>query len=271
MDRAFWKGAISFGMVVIPVKMYVATEAHTLSFHMLHKKCLTRPKQVLHCEKDDEYFSSKDTVRGYEYAKDQFIVLDEEDFKKVPVKTAHSISIQGFVDADQVDTIYYQSSHYLEPEELGAKPFALLREVLGKTRRVGIAKVSFQKREHLCALRPLGNIMALHTLYYKNEIADYSELGSGKQELSKSEMEMATSLVDAMSTTFKPEGFKDEYRDALKKLVEAKLKGVEIKPVQEAEVQIPDLMSALKASIEAAKKKKSARLATSPASSLRAR
>jgi len=259
MARAFWKGAISFGMVVIPIKMYVATEAHTLSFHLLHKKCLTRPKQVLHCEKDNEYFSTKETVRGYEYAKDQFVVLDEADFEKVPIKTGHSINILGFVEASEIDLIYYQSSHYLEPEEMGAKPFSLLREVLRKTNRLGVAKVTFQRREHLCALHPLGNIMALHTLYYKGEIVDHTELSAGKQELSASEMEMATSLVKAMATTFKPESYKDEYRDALKKLVEAKLKGVEVKPVKEAEPVIPDLMAALRASLENTRKKQTSR------------
>jgi DNA end-binding protein Ku len=256
MPKAFWKGVISFGMVVIPVKMYVATEPRTIEFHLLHKKCLTRPKQVLHCERDEEYFTSKDTVRGYEYAKDQFVVLDEEDFKKVPVKTAHSINILGFVESREVDTIYYQNSHYIEPEELGAKPFALLKEVLSKTGRVGIAKVAFQRREHLCALRPLEDIMELNTLFYQNEIVSHSELAPAKQKLTPAELEMATSLVTAMATSFKPEEYKDEYHLALKKMVDAKLKGVEIKMPKEAEVEIPDLMSALKASLEAAKKRK---------------
>jgi DNA end-binding protein Ku len=255
MAKAFWKGVISFGMVVIPVKMYVATEARTLSFHLLHKKCLTRPKQVLRCEHDNEYITIKDTVRGYEYAKDQFVVLDEDDFKKVPVKTAHSISIQGFVEAAEINSIYYQSSHYLEPEELGAKPFALLKEVLNRTNRVGIAKVTFQRREHLCAVRPMDNIMVLNTMYYQDEIVDRKELNPPQQQLENNELEMAGSLVKAMSVTFHPEKFKDEYHSALKKLVEAKLKGVEIKAPVEPKTEIPDLMLALKASLEAAKKK----------------
>jgi DNA end-binding protein Ku len=256
MAKAFWKGVISFGMVVIPVKMYVATEARTLNFHLLHRKCLTRPKQVLHCEHDEEYITLKDTVRGYEYAKDQFVVLEEEDFKKVPVKTSHSINILGFVDSREIDSIYYQSSHYLEPEELGIKPFALLKEVLLKTNRTGIAKVTFQRREHLCALRPLGDILALHTMYYHDEIVDRSELSAPKPDLAAAEMEMATSLVSAMATGFQAEKYKDEYRDGLKKMVQAKVEGVELKTPAEPEIEIPDLMSALKASIDAAKKKK---------------
>ena len=135
MPKAFWKGVISFGLVAIPVKMYVGTESKPLSFHLLHKKCLTRPKQVLHCETDNEYFSVKDTVRGYEVTKDQFVVLEDSDFEKVPIKTSHSIDIHGFIEAGEIDPIYYYGCHFIEPEELGAKPFQLLREALLKTGR----------------------------------------------------------------------------------------------------------------------------------------
>src|SRR4030043_57727 len=173
MPRAFWKGVISFGLVAIPVKMYVGTESKTLSFHLLHKKCLTRPRQVLYCETDNEHFGMKETVRGYEVAKDQYVVLDESDFNKVPIKTSHAIEILGFVEAKEIDPIYYYGSHYVEPEELGAKPFWLLRDALQKTGRVG----------------------------------------------------MAISLVKAMAKNFNPGDYKDEYREALKKVVEAKISG----------------------------------------------
>jgi DNA end-binding protein Ku len=163
------------------------------------------------------------------------------------------------VDAQEIDSLYYENSHYLEPEELGVKPFSLLKEVLTKTNRAGIAKISFQRREHLCALEPLGNIMALHTLYYQDEIVDHKELGPPKQQLASSELEMATSLVKAMTIAFEPEKYKDEYHDALKKLVAAKLKGVEVKAPEETKAEIEDLMSALKESLAAARKKKSVR------------
>jgi DNA end-binding protein Ku len=256
MAKAFWKGVISFGMVVIPVKMYVATEAKTLSFHLLHKKCLTRPRQVYRCDQDKEYITIKDTVRGYEYTKGQYIVLDDADFEKVPVKTQHAIDIQQFVGAGEIDPVFYRSSHYLEPEELGVKPFMLLKEVLLKSKQVGIAKVTFQKREHLCALKPAGDIMALHTMYYDSEVLDKNEIRVPQPKLEASELEMAASLVKTMTAEFKPERFKDTYRDALKKLVEAKSKGLEIKKPAEPPAAIPDLMAALKASIEASKKRK---------------
>jgi len=256
MPKAFWKGVISFGMVVIPVKMYVATEAKSLSFHLLHKKCLTRPKQVLHCEKDKEYFSIKDTVRGYEYSKEQFLVLDEDDFKKVPVRTAHSINILGFVEAKTIDPIYYQSSHYVEPEELGVKPFALLNKVLAQSGRVGLAKVSFARREHLCALRPLDDLMALTTMYYQDEIVSRKDLKPVKPQLAEAEVKMATSLVDAMATKFDPKEYQDEYVTALKAVVSAKFKGVKLKaPVEEPKAEVEDLMEALKISLAQARQK----------------
>ena len=254
MPRAFWRGVISFGMVAIPVKMSVATESKTPSFHFLHKKCLTRPKQVLFCAEDDQYFSTKETVRGYEYSKDQYVVFEEDEFNKVPVRTTHSIDIIGFVNAKEIDTIYYSGSHYLEPEELGVKPFYLLKTVLEKTGLVGIAKVAFQRREHLCCLRPLDQILALHTLHYKNEILPTDDLAPPVQELTAAELEMASKLVEAMTTGFKPDEYRDEYTLALQEMVEAKLKGVEIKAPEIPKVEIEDLMTALKASVAAASK-----------------
>lgn len=255
MPRAFWKGVISFGMVAIPVRMSVATESKTPNFHYLHKKCLTRPKQVLYCSQDDEYFSPKDTVRGYEYSKEQYVVVEDDDLDKVPVRTTHTIDISGFVDAKEIDAIYYSGSHYLEPEELGLKPFFLLKTVLEKTKLVGIAKVSFQRREHLCCLRPLGKIMALHTLHYQQDILPIDELTPPEKKLAAGELEMASKLVEAMTTSFKPDGYRDEYALALQKMVEAKLKGVEIKAPEIPKVDFEDLMAALRASVAAAGKK----------------
>jgi DNA end-binding protein Ku len=254
MPRAFWKGVISFGLVAIPVKMSVGAETKTLSFHLLHKKCLTRPKQVLRCEKDDEYFGIKDTVRGYEVAKEQFVVLDDADFEKVPIKTSHAIEILGFVDAKEIDPIYYYGVHYLEPEELGAKPFRLLREALVKTGRVGIGKVSFQRREHLVCLRPHEDIIMLHTLHYNTEILPREEAAPPKTKVAAAELDMAVSLVKAMAKSFKPEEYRDEYEEALKKVVEAKVKGEKIIAPAMPKAELGDLMAALRASIEAAKK-----------------
>lgn len=255
MPAAFWKGVISFGMVAIPVRMSIATESKTVTFHYLHKKCLTRPKQVLYCPEDEMYFNTRETVRGYEYAKNQYVIFGEDDFNKVPVRTTHSIDIIGFVDAKEIDAIYYSGSHYLKPEELGVKPFTLLKTALEKTGMVGIAKVAFQRREHLCCLRPLDKILVLHTLHYKQDILSLDELIPPEQELSTAELAMATKLVEVMTTSFKPDEYRDEYSLALKEMVKAKLKGVEIKAAEVPKVEIEDLMTALRASVSAAGKR----------------
>jgi DNA end-binding protein Ku len=252
MATFFWKGAISFGMVAIPVKMSIATENKTLAFHYLHKKCHTRPKQVLYCAEDKEYFNTADTVRGYEYAKNQFVIFDEEDFNKVPIKTTHSIDITGFVKVKEIDSIYYSDSHYLEPEKLGIKPFTLLKTVLEKTGMAGIAKVTFQRREHLCVLRPYDKIILLQTIHYQQEILPSDELGFPEQKVTTAELEMATKLVGAMTTDFHPENYQDEYAIAIQKMVDAKLKGVEIKTPEITNIEFKDLMTALKASVAAA-------------------
>jgi DNA end-binding protein Ku len=259
MPRAFWKGAISFGMVIIPVRMYTATETRTPSFHLLHKKCLTRPKQLLHCETDDEYFTAKETVRGYEYAKGQFVVMTDQDLEKVPVRTLHTIDILGFVREAEIDPIYYHGSHYIEPEEIGVRPFHLLRQVLVESGRVGVAKVAFQRREHLVCLRPSGNDLVLHTMHYADEILARPEAPAPEKEPASAEIEMARMLVEAMTREFDAADYVDDYADALRGIVDAKVKGEEIKAVEPVRIDIPDLMAALRASVEAAREESAAR------------
>ncbi len=260
MPRAFWKGAISFGMVNIPVKMYLATVSKTPSFHLLHKKCLTRPKQVLFCQEDNEYFTSRETVRGYEYAKGEFVVLKDNDFEKVPIRTTHAIDIQAFVSAEEIDPIYFNDAHYLEPEELSAKPFCLLREALRQTGKAGLAKVAFQRREHLGCIRPLDSVLVMHTIHYQDEIIPRKEITVPEKEFSKSELKMAESLIDVMVKKFLPADYHDEYQRALEEIIKDKLAGKETKVTELPKYEeIPDLMSALKASIEAATRESATR------------
>jgi len=255
MAKAFWKGAISFGMVTIPVKMYVATTNQGISFHLLHKKCLTRPKQVLHCEQDDEYFGIKDTVRAFEYTKGKYAVLKESDFEKVTVKTLHVIDILSFIKEEEIDPSYFYGTHYLEPEEFARKPYCLLRDTLRKSSRVGVAKISFQRREHLVCLRPLDHLLALHTVHYQDEVLPPSKIEIPEVDITSTELKVAQSLVDVMSSGFHPEKYRDNYRVALEKVIAAKVQGEEIKAPPEPKLkEIPDLMSALRASIEAASK-----------------
>lgn len=255
MPRPMWKGAVSFGMVVIPVRMYPATAPRSINFHFLHKKCLTRPKQVRYCEVDNEYFGNEETVKGYEYTRGQFVVLEDKDFDKVPLKTLHAIEITGFVAAKEVDPRYYHSSYHLEPEELGVKPFLLLRTALVKAERMGVAKVTFARREHLCCLRPVDGTIMLHTMYYHDEIVPGAEAPPVEVKLAPDELELAGSLVKTMAKSFKPEEYKDDYRMALEKIVKAKLEGVTVRAPKAPAAKVTDLMAALRASIEAAGKK----------------
>ncbi len=258
MAKAFWKGAIRFGMVVIPVRMYVATQSNRLQLHNLHKKCHTRPKQVWYCPVDDEYFTSKETVKGYEYARGKYVILSDKDFEKVPLKTKHTIEILGFVDSGDIDPVYYYDAHYLEPDELGVKPFSLLRAALMDTGRVGLAKVVLQRREHLCCLRPADDIMVLHTLHYAGEVRPAGELTPANEKPSDEEMKMAKTLIEAMETSFEPKKYRDEYQKALREVVRAKIEGEEVEvPGPEEAAEVPDLMTALRESLEAAQEKPS--------------
>jgi DNA end-binding protein Ku len=255
MAKAFWKGVISFGMVAIPVKMLVATEPATTRFSILHKKCHNKLKQMWYCPQDKEYLTLQDSIRGYQYGPDKYVVFDEKDFEKVPIKTQHSINISGFIDAGEIDPIYYRGSHYLEPDELGVKPFSLLRDALKKSHKMGIAKVTFQHQEHLCCLRPFENILILHTMFFYNEILPREELNGPTQKSDDEQMKMAVSLISTMTRKFQPEDYKDEYHIALQKLVEAKIRGQELTaPKEKPKPVITDLMEALRTSIESAKK-----------------
>lgn len=259
MPKAFWKGAISFGLVVIPVSMSIAVKERPLRFSYLHKKDLVKPNQVLHCPEDGEYFSIKDTVRGYEYNKGRYIVITDDDFEAVPLRTTRSIDIQSFVGADEIDPIYFFDSHYLEPQKLGEKPFHLLRQAMMETGKVAVAKVAFARKEHLACLRPYGDTLVLHTMHYPGEITEAPQATDSKTLPSKAEINMATSLIKSMEEPFKPEIYRDEYRAALEKIIDAKLKGKKIEaPKTAPEKETEDLMAALEASLAKAKPKAAA-------------
>ncbi len=259
MAKAFWRGAISFGMVAIPVRVSVATERKSPGFHYLHPKCLTRPNQAWYCPVDEEYIQLKDMEKGLEYAKGQYVVLDEKDFKKIAIKSTHTIDVFGFIAPEEIDPMYYFGGHYLEPDEIGVKPFRLFREALNKTRTVALAKVTFQRREYLCCVRPRNDTLALHTLYYQSEIRPSAEAAPPEAKLTAAELDTAVSLVKVMKTTFKPEDYRDEYSVALDKLVEAKLQGREIQAPKLPKAKAVDLMTALRQSIEEAEKKMESR------------
>ncbi|MFB3737770.1 MAG: Ku protein [Candidatus Velamenicoccus archaeovorus] len=255
--RAMWKGAISFGLVTIPVAVFPATEEKSLRFNQLHDEDMGRIRYKRVCEKDGEEVSFDHIVKGYEYEKDHYVVLTDEDLDKVPVESSRAIDIQQFVELDEIDPILFKKSYYLVPEETGAKAYALLRRALTDESKVGIAKVSFRDKEHLAALRFKDEVFVLETMYWPDEIraAEFETIDTG-EKVRPQEIEMAKALIENLSEPWNPEAFKDEYREALLEVVEKKVAGEEIEVVPEAAPsKVVDLMEALKASVEAAKKK----------------
>jgi DNA end-binding protein Ku len=258
MGRSMWTGVISFGMVTIPVKLHTATESHSISFHLLHEKCDTRIKEMRwcpHCERKVEW---DEIVKGYEYAKDKYVEVTAEDLEKLPLPSKHTIEVSDFVAAQEIDPLYFDSCYYLEVEKSAQKPFKLLLEVLEEKDMAGIATIAFRNKERLCALRSSRGTLILQTLLYDDEIKDNDSAPSASVKVSPQEKKMASSLIDNLTTKFEPQKYKDKYQSAMKKLINAKLKGVELKePEQRQSTNATDLMEALRASIEHLSKGKS--------------
>ena len=256
MPRAMWKGAISFGLVTIPVAVYPATEEKTLRFNQLHDEDGGRIRYKRVCEKDGEEVTFEHIVKGYEVEKDRYVVLTDEDLNAIPVESSRAIDIHRFVDLDEIDPVMFKKSYYLVPEETGAKAYSLLREAMADDGRVGIAKVSFRDKEHLAALRFKDEAFVLETMYWPDEIreADFGGVDVSAKVRGQ-ELEMAKQLIESLSGDWNPEEYSDEYREAMLQIVEAKLNGQEIEVVApEPTAKVVDLMEALKASVAAAKK-----------------
>jgi len=259
MPRSMWRGAIQFGLVTVPVKLYLATEARGgLSFNLLHKTCLNRIQMKVHCPEHGEIPRS-DTVRGFEYSKGQYIVIDDDDFDSVPLKTVRSIEIELFLDAkkDAAATSFVKQAYYLEPEPIGRKAFYLLKEVLEDEGLSAIAKIVLKDREALAAIHPYSKTLLLSTLYWPDEVRGVAELDLPEEDFDfkPAELTMARQLVEAMKGDFVAENYKDEYREALVRVLEAKVAGkpAEKPKASEAPTKIADLMSVLEASLAAAK------------------
>jgi DNA end-binding protein Ku len=262
MPRTMWKGAISFGLVSIPIRLYPATEEKGLKFNQLHDEDHGRIKYQRTCAIDGDEVTFEHIVKGYEYEKDKYVVLTDEDFDAVPVESSRAIEILQFVDLEEIDPIYYKKTYYLIPEEMGVKAYTLLREAMTQTGRVGIAKVSFRDKEHLATLRFRDDVFLLETMFWPDEIraVDFDEIGeSSKLKVRSQEVQMAESLIENLTSSFDPTEYKDNYREALLQVVEKKIAGEEIEVIPEAEApKVVDLMEALKASVAATKTKKPA-------------
>jgi len=251
MAKTIWKGAISFGLVTIPVKVYTATDEKSFKFNQLHAKDQGRIKMKRTCSVCGEEVPYDEIVKGYEYEKDHYVVLTDDEVER-GLRSSRSIDILKFVPADEIDAIYWKNPYYLVPEQTGAKAYALLRKALGDEGYVALAKVAFRDKEHLATLRLRDNVFVLETMYWPDEIraADFEELNV-EADVRPQELKMAQSLIANMTDHFDPDEFHDEYREKLEQVVEAKIDGKEIAVVEETgTATVVDLMEALKASVE---------------------
>jgi DNA end-binding protein Ku len=255
--RAIWKGAISFGMVTIPIKLYAATEQRDVRFRLLHRDDGAPIEEKRFCTKDGKEVAWDDLVRGYEVKKGEYVILEPEEIDEAKPESGTTIEIGDFVAAEEIDPIYYEKSYFLEPTDVGAKAFTLLRRALEETNRAAVARVTIRTRERLATVRPYDDTLVVETMFWPDEIRSTGSLdlpeGRSAQPRSK-ELEMAEQLVESLSGRFDPAEYRDEYRAAIEELVERKMAGEKRSAKRrKPEPKVIDLMEALQASVREAK------------------
>lgn len=254
MATSVWKGHLTFGLVSLPVRLFTAARSETLSFNQLHKHDNSRVKQVIYCQTEDKPIPRDEIVKGFEYEKGKYVVVQDEDIKKVAPKTAKVMEIQEFVKAGDVDPVYLESSYYMAPDEGGEKPYALLFEALKETKYYAVAKIAMHNREHIVIVRPGERGMILHTMYYSDEVRSTEEFRTDTTKVSEREMNLAKMLVESLAAEFEPEKYHDTYRDNLRTMIEAKVEGHKVVETPEPHIApVIDIMEALKKSLESRK------------------
>lgn len=250
MASTVWKGQLQFGLVSLPIRLYSAARGESISFNQLHAPDHSRIRQVIYCQAEDKPVPRNELVKGYEYDKDQYVVIEDEELEKAAPKTAKVMEIQEFVKAEQVDPIYLESSYYVAPEEGGEKPYALLFEALRQTQYYGIAKVSMHNREHVVILRPSDKGLLLHTMYYVDEIRKAEDVRTDTSLIKERELELAKTLISTLADDFHPEKYQDTYRENIRQMIEAKLAGHKIvQPPMPKMAPVVDIMEALQRSL----------------------
>jgi DNA end-binding protein Ku len=262
MARAIWSGTISFGLVSVSVRMFPATQSQELRFHFLDRRDLT-PIGYDKVRKDTgESVASDEIVRGFEIDKGHYVPIEDEDLDRLDIELTHSIDICDFVDLDEIDPIYFRKAYYLAPQGGAEKPYRLLVRALEETGKVGIAKVVIRNKQHLAAVRAHDGVLLLETMYYADEIREPVSV-DGKGKLPEAEVEMAKSLVENLSDTFKPDKYDDNYRKELLQLIRQKAKGQKLpEPQEEEDAEVVDLMAALRESVERTRKQQKKRKTT---------
>ena len=264
MARAIWKGSISFGLVNIPIALYPATRREEFKFRLLRKSDLSPVSYKRVAEKDGKEVPWDQIVKGYEYEKGKYVVLKDEDFERVDLEATQTVDIQDFVDQEEIDPIFFYKPYYLEPQKGGDKAYALLRDALKDSNKVGIAKVVIKTRQYLAGVKPEDGVLVLELMHFADELADPGKLHVPKKtEVGKREMNMAKSLIDSMSSKWNPEKYRDDYREALMEVIEEKVeaggKEIEEKPKKARKpTNVIDLVSVLQKSLEQTGGKKKA-------------
>ncbi|AEG60112.1 Ku protein [Desulforamulus ruminis] len=257
--RSLWKGAVSFGLVYVPVKMYAATEKKNVKFNYLHEKCKTPVQYRRYCPYCDAEVEMEELVKGYEYEKGQYVVIREEDFENLPGENTRSINIVDFVDLTEIDPLYFDKGYYLAPGDGGQRVYELLKKSMEETGKVALAKVVIRNKESLAALRVAEGVITMSTMFYPDEVRKTTAIPELHYQVSihDNELKMAIDLINNLAAPFHPEKYTDEYREQLMQVIQAKVagEGVELPPAKESE-KVVDLMSALKASIDLAKQER---------------
>jgi DNA end-binding protein Ku len=272
MPRSLWTGAISFGLVNVPVRLYSAIAETDLRFHLIHEPDGGRIGYQKICKKEDEPVPDDEIVKGFEFEKDEFVVLTDEDFDAARTEGVKSIEISDFVPYDEIDPIYFEKTYFLGPQKGAEKVYALLREAMEQTGLAAIGKFVMRDRQHLGCLRVREGALTLEQMFFHDEVRPVDEIAPGKVKVPKAELELATALIERFTGSFDPERYEDTYREALCDVIRTKRKGKTVTaPEPESEEEPADLMAALRASVEAAKSSrrtstaKTSRKASSPA------
>jgi DNA end-binding protein Ku len=258
MAASVWTGYLTFGLISMPVRLFSGARGSRVSFHMLHRPDHVRVKQQLVCPEEEVVVDRSEIVKGYEYRKGEYVIIEPDEIKKIEPKTAKAMEILEFVKADQVDPVFFETSYYLMPEEAGRRPYALLSRALEETNYLAIAKLTMHNREYTVILRPHQGGMMLHTMYYADEVRRIENFGRPDVEIKDAEVKVAHQLIEALAADFEPEKYHDTFEDNLKALIKARLEGKEVtaipKPTKVAPVT--DLMAALKQSLASMEGKK---------------
>lgn len=255
--RPLWKGAVSFGLVYVPIKMYAATEKKDIKFNYLHEKCKTPVQYKRFCPNCRQEVAMEEIVRGYEYEKGRYVIMREEDFERLPGGNARSIDILDFVDLSDIDPVYYDKAYYLAPSEGGQKVYELLKRAMQETNKVAVARVLIRSKESLAALRVSGDALVMSTMFYPDEVRSTGNVEELNYNvgLHENEIKMAVNLINNLSAEFEPLKYTNQYRHALMETIQAKVAGesVEAPAAEPGADKVVDLMQALKASIDLAK------------------